>query len=382
VTRLGWGTLVVAVITTAIGALLRWPAVLGLGVALLVVVLVAVAYLVRPPDLSIDRRVSPSRVRKGELAIAHLRLRNRGRRPFLGGTGVQDLGGVELEVALPRLRRGEQDVRTSVLPTDRRGLHLLGPVRLRRADAFGLVRVDQRHGREDELLVLPRVLPFRPLRDSLTRSLEGIADDTNPNGSMTFHQMREYVPGDDVRRIHWPSTARLSHAGTLIVRQDVDDAQPFVVVVADTRSDRYPDADAFELAVDAAASAVVAAATGHAPYELRTTGRERFGGPANHVVDPALEVLALADPAPAATLLDELGEVQRSRRGAVAIVVTGVPDPEERSAVARLRSRFSRVLLVSVAEEGRPRATHPGMATAQGHDAASLVAAWNVAVRG
>jgi uncharacterized protein (DUF58 family) len=382
VTRLGWGTLAVAVITTATGVLLRWPAVLGLGVALLVVVLVAVAYLVRPPDLRIERRVSPSRVRKGELAIAHLRLRNRGRRPFLGGTGVQDLGGVEIEVALPRLRRGEQDVRTSVLPTDRRGLHLLGPVRLRRADAFGLVRVDQRHGREDELLVLPRVLPFRPLRDSLTRSLEGIADDTNPNGTMTFHQMREYVPGDDVRRIHWPSTARLAHAGTLIVRQDVDDAQPFVVVVVDTRSDRYPDADAFELAVDAAASAVVAAATGHAPYELRTTGRERFGGPANHVVDPALEVLALADPAPAATLLDELGEVQRSRRGAVAIVVTGVPDPEERTAVARLRSRFSRVLLVSVAEEGRPRATHPGMATAQGHDAASLVAAWNVAVRG
>jgi uncharacterized protein (DUF58 family) len=376
------GTLAVAVITTATGVLLRWPAVLGLGVALLVVVLVAVAYLVRPARPAHRRRVSPSRVRKGELAIAHLRLRNRGRRPFLGGTGVQDLGGVELEVALPRLRRGEQDVRTSVLPTDRRGLHLLGPVRLRRADAFGLVRVDQRHGREDELLVLPRVLPFRPLRDSLTRSLEGIADDTNPNGSMTFHQMREYVPGDDVRRIHWPSTARLAHAGTLIVRQDVDDAQPFVVVVVDTRSDRYPDADAFELAVDAAASAVVAAATGHAPYELRTTGRERFGGPANHVVDPALEVLALADPAPAATLLDELGEVQRSRRGAVAIVVTGVPDPEERTAVARLRSRFSRVLLVSVAEEGRPRATHPGMATAQGHDAASLVAAWNVAVRG
>lgn len=372
----------VAVATTAAGLMLRWPAVLGLGVAKLAVVLVALAYLVRPPDLHIDRRVSPSRVRKGELAIAHLRLRNRARRPFLGGVGVQELGGEELEVSLPRLRRGEQDVRTTVLPTQRRGLHLLGPVLLRRADAFGLVRVDRRHGGEDELLVLPRVLPFRPLRDALTRSPEGIADDTSPNGTMTFHQMREYVPGDDARRIHWPSTARLAHTGTLIVRQDVDDAQPFVVVVADTRSDRYADVDGFELAVDAAASAVVAAATGHAPFELRTTGRERFGGGSNHVVDPALELLALTDPAPVATLLDELADVQRSRRGAVAIVVTGVAEPAELTAVARLRSRFSRVLLVSVVEEGRARVTHPGATIVQGHDVASLVAAWNVAVRG
>jgi uncharacterized protein (DUF58 family) len=382
VTARGWGTLVIAVGATAAGVLLRWPAVLGIGVALLVVVLVALVYLVRPPDLRIDRRVSPTRVRKGELAIAHLRLRNRGRRPFLGGVGVQELAGIELEVSLPRLRRGDQDVRTTVLPTERRGLHLLGPVLLRRADAFGLVRIDQRHGGEDELLVLPRVLPFRALRDSLTRSLEGIADDTTPNGTMTFHQMREYVPGDDVRRIHWPSTARLAHTGTLIVRQDVDDAQPFVVVVADTRPDRYPDVDSLELAIDAAASAVVAAATGHAPFELRTTGRERFGGTANHVVDPALELLALADPAPVATLRDELAEVQRSRGGAVAIVVTGVPEPDELTAIARLRSRFSRVLLVSVVEEGRARATHPGTTIVQGHDAASLVAAWNVSVRG
>jgi uncharacterized protein (DUF58 family) len=382
VTARGWATLVAALVTTAGGVVLRWPAVLGIGVALLVAVLVAVAYLVRPPDLRIDRRVSPTRVRKGELAIAYLQLQNRARRPFLGGVGVQQLGGVELEVALPRLRRGERDVRTSVLPTDRRGLHLLGPVLLRRADAFGLVRADQRHGGEDELLVLPRVLPFRPLRDALTRSLEGVADDTTPDGSMTFHQMREYVPGDDVRRIHWPSTARVAHTGTLIVRQDVDDAQPFVVVVADTRPDRYADGDALELAVDTAASAVVAAATGHAPFELRTTGRERFGGEANHVIDPALELLALADPAPVATLTDELAEVRRSRHGAVAIVVTGVPDADELAAIARLRTRFGRVLLVSVTDADQPRGRHPGIAIAQGHDPATLAAAWNVAVRG
>lgn len=381
-TRLGWSALLVAVTTSAAGTVLRWPAALALGVASLVVVLVALATLVRPPDVRIDRRISPGRVRKGELAIAHVNVRNRARRAFPGAVGVQEVGGVAVEVALPRLRRGEEDVRTSVLPTDRRGQHDVTPVLLRRSDPFGLVRAEQRHGGASQLLVLPRVLAFQALRDSLTRSLEGVTDDTTPNGTMTFHQMREYVPGDDIRRIHWPSTAKVAHTGQLVVRQDVDDAQPFVVVVADTRASRYADEEGLELAIDAAASAVVAATTGRAPFELRTTGEERIGGPNHQAVDPALELLALADPSPAGTLTAELAAVRRSRGGAVAVVVTGVPEPDELAAVAGLRSRFSRVLLVSVTDGSQPQVDHAGVRLVQGHDEASLVASWNVAVRG
>jgi uncharacterized protein (DUF58 family) len=382
VTRLGWAALVGALVLCTLGAALRWPAVLGLGVAVLVVVLVAAAGLLRRPDVHIQRRISPSRVRKGELAIAHLTLRNRARRAFPGAVGIQEVGGTEIEVALPRLRRGEEDVRTSVLPTERRGRHEVTPLLVRRSDPFGLVRVEQRHGGPGELLVLPRSLGFRPLRDSLTRSLEGVADDTTPNGTMTFHQMREYVPGDDVRRIHWPSTAKVAHTGQLVVRQDVDDAQPFVVVIADTRAERYVDEDGLELAIDAAASAVVAATTGHAPFELRTPGAERVGGPTHQAVEPALELLALATPDPPGTLTAEVDLVRRSRSGAVAVVVTGPPQPDELAAVAGLRTRFSRVILLSVTAEPQPRSGHAGVRFVHGDDAASVTASWNVAVRG
>jgi uncharacterized protein (DUF58 family) len=382
VTRLGWSALLVAAATSAAGVVLRWPAALALGVAMLVVVLVAIGTLVRPADVRIERRISPSRVRKGELAIAHVKVRNRARRRFPGGVGVQEVGGAAVEVALPRLRRGEEDVRTCVLPTDRRGEHEVTPVVLRRGDPFGLVQAEQRHGGASQLLVLPRVLAFQALRDSLTRSLEGVADDTTPNGTMTFHQMREYVPGDDIRRIHWPSTAKVAHTGQLVVRQDVDDAQPFVVVVADTRASRYADAAGLELAIDAAASAVVAATTGRAPFELRTTGEERIGGPNHQAVDPALELLALADSGAAGTLTAELAAVRRSRSGAVAVVVTSVPDHDELAAVAGLRGRFSRVILVSVTDGSESVGSHADVRLVQGHDAASLVASWNVAVRG
>jgi uncharacterized protein (DUF58 family) len=381
VTRLGWSALALAVAVTALGVTLRWPAALGIGVSILVVVLVALSTLVRPADVRIERRISPSRVRKGELAIAHLSLRNRARRSFPGAVGVQEVGGVEVEVGLPRLRRGEEDVRTSVLPTDRRGQHTVTPVVLRRSDPFGLVQVEQRHGGEGQLLVLPRALGFRALHDSLTRSLEGVADDTTPHGTMTFHQMREYVPGDDVRRIHWPSTAKVAHTGQLVVRQDVDDAQPFVVVVVDTRADRYADAEGLELAIDAAASAVVAATTGRAPFELRTTGGERIGGPSHQAVDPALELLALADADAPGKLTDELTSVRRTRSGAVAVVVTGPAEPDEVAAVAALRQRFSRVLLLSITEEDPPHAGSAGVTFVHGQDAPSLTAAWNVAIR-
>lgn len=369
-----------AVALVLVGVGLQWRAMLVVGTALTLVCVSSVAYLLRPPDLRIHRRVTPDRVPKGELAIAHLQIGNRGHRTFAGAVGVQQVGDVEVEVELPRLRRAEKDVRTSVLPTDRRGLYEVGPIVLRRSDPFGLVVAEQRHARPEQLLVLPRILPFRALRHTLTRSIDGAVDDTSPHGSMTFHQLREYVPGDDIRKIHWPSTAKLSYSGDLIVRQDVDDAQPYVVVLVDLRPDNHTP-ETFELALDAAASAVVAAATGRAPFQLRTTGGLAVGGPTNQTTVPALEALALAEPTPDHTLSAELTAMRRTKGGAVLVVVTGVPQAGEMSAVAGLRGRFQRVLLVSVTPEPEPARAHPGVRVVQGASEDQLVKGWNVAMR-
>lgn len=380
-TRLGWLTGAAAIGLIGLGVVLYWPALLAVGIALGLVCLAAATYLLRPPNLRIERRIAPDRVPKGELAIAHLRLRNRARRTFPGAIGVQSVGDGELEVELPRLRRGETDLRTSVLPTDLRGLHDIGQIVLRRSDPFKLVVAEQRYAEVDQLLVLPRVLPFRALRNTLTRSVDGSTDDTNPSGSMTFHQLREYVPGDDIRRIHWPSTAKLAYSGDLIVRQDVDEAQPYVVVLVDLRPQGYSPAS-FELALDAAASAIVSAASGNAPFELRTTGGTVVGGPNNQVTAPAMEALALAQPTPDGSVSAELTAIRRSRGGAALIVVTGVPEPAEIPAIAGLRTKFQRTFLLSITPEPRPPQIHPGMTVIQGDSAERLVSAWNVGIRG
>jgi uncharacterized protein (DUF58 family) len=338
-TRLGWIAVTTAVTLIGLGLTLYWPAALAIGIAVAMMCLVALSYLIRPPDLRVDRRIAPHRVPKGELAIAHLQVRNRSRRTFPGEMAVQRMGDRDVEIELPRLRRGGTQLRTAMLPTDRRGLHPIGPVQLPRTDPFKLVVAERRYAKPSELLVLPKVLRFHALGNTRTRSIDGSRDDTNPQGSMVFHQLREYVPGDDIRRIHWPSTAKLAHRGDLIVRQDVDEAHPYVVVLADLRPQGYSEAS-FELALDAAASAVAAAATGAAPFELRTTGGVVVGGPDNQATSPAMEALAMARPTRDGSLSAELAAIRRCRGGAALVVVTGVLDPADLPGVAEMGPRF------------------------------------------
>lgn len=379
-TRLGWSALVTGTILAGVGSLLHWPALFVMGLTTTVLCVLAATYLLRPLDLEIERRIAPDRVPKGELAISHLRIVNRSRRPFPGEVGVHQVGDREVSVDLPRLGRGETDLRTTVLPTGTRGRHRIGQLVLRRSDPFGLVLAERRFAAPAELLVLPKVLPFGPLRTTLTRNLDGSVDDTHPRGSMAFHQLREYEPGDDIRKIHWLSTAQRAYSGQLIVRQDVDEAQPYVVIVVDLRPASYS-RDSFELALDAAASTVAATARGRAPFELRTTAGTVIGGPNNHSTAPSMEALALAEPTPSGSLRAELTSIQRSRGGAALVVITGVTDPADIPEIARLRAKFQRTVIVSVAAEARPAQHHPGLVLIQGSDEDQLTAAWNVAIR-
>ena len=99
---------------------------------------------------------------------------------------------------------------------------------------------------------------------------------------MAFHRLREYVPGDDLRLVHWRSSAR---SGRLVVKHNVDTSQPFSVVLLDVRPGGYT-AESFESAIDVAASVLVSSAAGKAPVELRLTDATLLGGPRVRDVTP------------------------------------------------------------------------------------------------
>ena len=157
---------------------------------------------------------------------------NAARRASFAFVARERFGDGFVDVPIPRLPAGGRKSTTYRLPSTARGVVSVGPLFIGRGDPLGLVRAEREHGDVVKLWVHPRHHALSPLPASLTRSLEGPTSDTAPNGTITFHALREYVIGDDLRHIHWKSTA---HAGTLMVRQHVDTSQPHTTVVLDCR---------------------------------------------------------------------------------------------------------------------------------------------------
>ena len=112
----------------------------------------------------------------------------------------QRLGSRVFRAELPRLHKDEQSLRTYRLPTSRRGTYEVAPVEVPRADPFGLCRRAQALGEPQVISVHPRLLALRPLPSGVSRNLEGPSSDVSPQGSVTFHRLREYVIGDDLRK--------------------------------------------------------------------------------------------------------------------------------------------------------------------------------------
>src|SRR5204863_2320032 len=118
----------------------------------------------------------------------------------------------------------------------------------------GLVGVVRRYGGSVRVWVRPRVHLIAAVPVGLSRSMDGRVDRV-PHGSITFDALREYVVGDDLRHVHWRTSARV---GELMVREHVDTALPQIVVLLDDRAATHTP-DSFEDACEAAASVVVAA---------------------------------------------------------------------------------------------------------------------------
>lgn len=126
----------------------------------------------------------------------------------------------------------------------------------------------------DEVLVVPERVPLPfPHVDSPGRLGQYLRMKAFAQNSSEFHSHREYVPGDDLRRISWKASAR---TGDLIVRETAQEGLRHCTVLLDTLANSYYD-DSFELAVSAAASVVSAAAADGVTTRLVAPGIDLRG---------------------------------------------------------------------------------------------------------
>lgn len=354
-TPLGWATLAGSAVLYAAGFALGYPEPVVLATGGVLALAAALAWTAPAPDLEVRREVTPLKVPRGEAAVAVLNVVNRGGRG-LSGLRVQDrVGTSEHLIDLPRLPRNAARAVSYALPTDVRGEVPVGPLLLVRADPFGLTRRVRPYGEAATLLVRPRTVALPVPPSGRAHHLEGPAGDNAPSGTVTFHTLREYVVGDDLRHVHWRSSAR---TGTLMVRRLIDASLPTTTVVLDTRH-------LTETAVDAAASVAVAAARAGFPVRVLTGAGplpDAKGDP-----EAILDRLALVGPGG-----EGVGETMRTVRGGGSLVLV-TADAAEAVRAAGVRRRFDRVICVHV---GTGQAAAPGITVIPLTDLATLPTAW------
>ncbi|MFF2950850.1 DUF58 domain-containing protein [Kitasatospora sp. NPDC057965] len=330
--------------------LLGQDALLRVGVLLAVLPLAAALLLANTRyRVASGRRLSPRRAVAGQEARVHLRVDNVSRVP----TGLLLLEDKVPYVLGPRPRfvldrvepRGHREVSYRVR-SDLRGRYPLGPLQLRLSDPFGMCELNRSFAASDVLTVVPQVLALPHVRlsgewagqgDSHTRSLALAGDDDVI--------LREYRAGDDLRRVHWKSTARY---GELMVRREEQPRRARATVLLDTREIAHRGsgpASSFEWAVSCAASVAahllergyqtrLLTDTGHAVPGLGVDGGHGAADTSGVILD-ALAVVDLSDGAGLSRAEDPL----RAGGEGLLVAVLGELDEEQTARLARLRSR-------------------------------------------
>lgn len=269
-------------------------------------------YLARAKyQMTASRTLNPGRVEIGQQANVTLRVRNHSR--VSSGTMMLEdrlpyALGTRPRLVLERLAAGAGSAVTYTAHAEQRGRYDVGPLVLRLTDPFGLVELTRLSPNTDHLTVTPKIFRLPAIR--LPGEYAGRGD--NHSQAVAVHgeddaATREYRHGDDLRRVHWPSTAR---TGELMVRREEQPWDSRATVLLDIRSSGHHGegpTSSFEMAVSTAASV---------NQHLRATGYKRRLVTETDDLEP--------DVAGDGSVLDYLAGVRAARHGDMARLVDRV----------------------------------------------------------
>lgn len=292
--------------------------------------------------LGLTRTVTPARVTAGTPVRVRLELHNLtriGTRVLLAEDRVPYVLGAPPRFVLDRLPGSQQAAVTYSLRSEMRGRYAIGPLRLRIADPFGLCELTRGFTATDPVTVTPRIWSLAPIGggglwggagDSLARAAAVSGEDDIAT--------REYRYGDDLRRVHWRSTAR---RGELMVRREEQPRQMRATVLLDTRTDGHRGegpASSFEWAVSAAASAALHfAQLGYGVRLLLDEVPGTWTSPhSGEAAGALLDRMAVVEPGGAHALNNAVAQLHRGGGDGVVVAVLGETDEQDALALARL----------------------------------------------
>ncbi|MDX6286756.1 MAG: hypothetical protein QOG53_2241 [Frankiales bacterium] len=348
-TTRGRSFLAAGVALTVAALLLGERDLLRVGMFLLALPAIAVVVVTRTRyRLSCNRIIDPERVPSGRPSRVVLRLENLSRLPtgvlLVEDTLPYSLGG-RPRFVLDRVEpRGIREV-TYTVQSDLRGRYPIGPLAVRLTDPFGFVELSRAFRSVDHLVVTPVITTLPKLRiggdrtgggESQARAIAIAGEDDVAT--------REYRQGDDLRRVHWRSTA---HAGELMVRREEQPWQSRATLFLDTRDRAHHGdgpASSFEWAVSAAASiGVHLVRQRYAVHYLTDAGDELrgVGGVSDVGGGPFegqfLDALATVRTSRTPHLETSAAAMRRGGEGVV-VAVLGSLTPEDGDVLTRLRT--------------------------------------------
>ncbi|WP_434811403.1 DUF58 domain-containing protein [Microbacterium sp. bgisy189] len=246
-----WVVIAVAVVLWVVTFWLGWQEAMIAAAVITAVLLLCLVFLFGRTSYDVDLDLTRSHVVVGERAVGALTLTNATSRAILPSEVVLPVGAGRGIFQIPRLAAGASHEELFAIPTTHRGVLAVGPVSVLRGDPLGLFERTHDRRQAVDLYVHPRTTNLEGLSLGHLRDLEGLPVQQLERDDVSFHALREYQPGDDLRHVHWKSTARV---GDVMVRQYEQTRRSHFVVGLSTHPDEYRTADEFELAISVAGS--------------------------------------------------------------------------------------------------------------------------------
>ena len=340
----GWCILGTAVVGWIVGVIYGWVELLTIATTAALLAVACVLFLLGKTGLDVRIELQPHRTTVGLPANGQITVQNATERRLLPSRVDLQIGEALASFSTPSLASGEAHDDIFRIGTERRGIVQVGPARIVRADPVGLFARVVSQSDPVLLYVHPKTVRVEGAGAGFLRDLEGRESADLSPSDLAFHSLREYVPGDDRRHVHWRTSARV---GRLMVQQFIDTRRSQVLLALNEDIGTYDSEDGFEVAVSV----------------LGSIGQRIIRDGQNRTVVSGTHVLGSVSPA---ALLDELSGVTFQAEGAsltktlalgsrqcpdasLVVIATGRQTPTAEIRASALRfAHASRVVVIQV----------------------------------
>lgn len=331
---LAWVLMGLAIGLWITGQVFGWWELTVAAVVIAVTIVLCALFLIGRTEYDVSLDLARTRVVVGERAVGALTLANPSARAILPSRVVLPVGTGRGEFGIQRLAPGETAEELFAIPTQRRSVVKVGPVSVVRGDPLGLFERAHKRDEPVDLYVHPKTVLFDGQSLGFLRDLEGMPAADLSRDDVSFHALLEYQPGDDLRHVHWRSTAR---TGVMMVRQFEETRRSHFVIGLSRNIAEYADPEEFERAVSMAGSVGLRALRDSQRVDMRVQGRDLPAGTGKQLLD-SLSTVETSKPKEGG--IDDLSGVLSATMALASFVVlvTGAKASNEdlRSACARV----------------------------------------------